>query len=261
MEPLNDTSTPSQDWDPQRYERNAAFVAELGLPVVERLAPRPGERVLDLGCGDGRLTLALVAAGCMVVAVDASPEQVEAARARGLDARVMDCQALAFDDEFDAAFSNAALHWMKRPARVLQGVRRALRRGGRFVGEFGASGNVATVSAAVSTALSRRGLRYADLDPWYYPTADEYRLALEQAGFAADSVETFSRPTTLPGDVVGWLDTFARAFLRALPPAERTPFCREVADALAPALRRPDGTWFVDYVRLRFHATATSARP
>jgi trans-aconitate methyltransferase len=243
-----------QDWDPARYERHAAFVAELGQPVVDLLAPRAGDRVLDLGCGDGRLTEALVAAGCVVVGVDSSEEQVAAARARGLDARVMDAQALDFEGEFDAVFSNAALHWMKQPARVLDGVRRALRPAGRFVGELGAHGNVSTVCAGVAEALGRRGLRYGDLDPWYYPTADEYRLALEEAGFAVESLVTFARPTTLPGDLTGWLETFARAFLAPLPDAERPRFCREVAGALAPALSRPDGTWFVDYVRLRFAA-------
>jgi hypothetical protein len=152
---------------------------------------------------------------------------------------------------------------MKQPGRVLQGVAGALRGGGRFVGEFGAHGNVATVAAAVADALARRGLRFADLDPWYYPTADEYRRALESAGFDVVSAETFPRPTTLPGDVVGWLETFARAFLAAVPETERLTFCREVAAQLAPALRRADGTWFVDYVRLRFHAVrrASAAGP
>jgi trans-aconitate methyltransferase len=251
----------AQDWDPERYARNAAFVAELGRPVVGLLAPRAGERVLDVGCGDGRLTEVLVEAGCTVVGVDSSPEQVAAARARGLDARVMDGERLAFDEAFDAVFTNAALHWMREPARVLQGVWRALRGGGRFVGEFGARGNVATVSAAVAQALSRRGLRFADLDPWYYPTADEYRRDLQRAGFAVESVETFARPTALPGDITGWLETFARAFLAPLAASERPRFCREVGETLAPALRREDGTWVVDYVRLRFHATKPAAGP
>jgi trans-aconitate methyltransferase len=242
-----------QAWDPETYRRHAGFVAELGRPAVELLAPRPGERVLDLGCGDGRLTEMLVAAGCRVIGVDASAPQVEAARARGLEARVMDGQALAFREEFDAVFSNAALHWMKRPRRVLEGVWSALRPGGRFVGEFGAKDNVAAVTRAIDEALRRRGLSYADRDPWYYPAADEYRAELEAAGFEVRHLETFARPTPLPGQMTAWLETFAGAFLSALPPAERSAFCREIESALIPTLFR-DGLWFVDYVRLRFHA-------
>jgi SAM-dependent methyltransferase len=248
----------AQDWDPERYQRHAAFVAELGLPVVERLALQPGERVLDLGCGDGRLTEALAAAGCSVVGVDASAEQVRAARARGLDARVMDGEALPFAAEFDAVFSNAALHWMKRPRQVLEGVFRALRPGGRFVGEFGAKGNVGAVAGAIAAALARRGLSFADHDPWYYPSDDEYRAELRRAGFRVEHLEAFDRPTPLPGDMAGWLDTFARAFLAAVPPAERAALRGEVTAALEPALFR-DGRWFVDYVRLRFHAVKPAA--
>ncbi|HVG81375.1 MAG TPA: class I SAM-dependent methyltransferase, partial [Methylomirabilota bacterium] len=147
-----------QRWDPQTYAANARFVAELGQPVVELLAPTPGERILDLGCGDGALTEKLAALGCVVVGVDASPEQIAAARARGLDARVMDGQSLDFESEFDAVFSNAALHWMKEPGRVIAGVARALKPGGRFVGEFGGEGCVARIRAAVSESLALRGI-------------------------------------------------------------------------------------------------------
>jgi trans-aconitate methyltransferase len=131
-----------QTWDPVAYERNARFVADLGAPVLELLAPRPGEDVLDLGCGDGALTERIVATGARVRGCDASPELVQAARARGLDVDLVDGHALRYSAEFDAVFSNAALHWMTRPAEVVAGVRRALRPGGRFVGEFGGFGNV-----------------------------------------------------------------------------------------------------------------------
>jgi SAM-dependent methyltransferase len=243
-----------QDWDAASYERNAAFVAELGEPLVALLAPRAGQRVLDLGCGDGRLTLALQRAGCEVVAVDASASQVEAARRRGLDARVMDGQALDFEGEFDAVFSNAALHWMKRPDLVVPGVWKALRPGGRFVGELGAAGNVGAIVRALDDALRRRGRSFADLNPWYYPTGPEYRARLEAAGFAVVTLEVFERPTPLPGDITAWLETFAGAFQSALPDPARAALFAELRAALAPALLEPDGKWWVDYVRLRFHA-------
>src|SRR5688500_15143750 len=139
----------AQSWSAEGYARNARFVADLGQPVLELLAPQPGERILDLGCGDGALTTKLVAAGATVVGGDASAELVAAAQALGLDARIADGQALAFEAEFDAVFSNAALHWMKQPDAVIAGVRRALKPGGRFVGEFGGHGNVAAIVTAL----------------------------------------------------------------------------------------------------------------
>src|SRR5512138_2182814 len=142
-------STTAQTWDPERYARNARFVSDLGAPVVELLAPRPGERILDLGCGDGALTEKLVALGCEVIGVDGSAEQVAGARRRGIDARVADGQALDFDGEFDAVFSNAALHWMKRADAVVDGVWRALRPGGRFVAECGGHGCVDEIATAL----------------------------------------------------------------------------------------------------------------
>ena len=160
----------TQRWDPNRYATSARFVAELGEPLIGLLAPKPGERILDLGCGDGALTEKIVATGATVVGVDASAEMVVAARARGLDARVMDGQSLGFDHEFDAVLSNAALHWMRQPDAVLKGVRRALKPGGRLVAEFGGAGNVASVAEALIEALGRRGIDGRALVPWYYPT-------------------------------------------------------------------------------------------
>ena len=166
------TELGKQSWNPDAYAASARFVTDLGLPVLELLAPRPGERILDLGCGDGPLTARLAAMGCDVVGVDGSAAMVAAARQLGLDARVADGQALDFDAEFDAVFSNAALHWMKRGADVIDGVWRALRPGGRFVGEFGGRDNVATINAALNAARARRGL--AILSPWFNPDAEEY---------------------------------------------------------------------------------------
>jgi SAM-dependent methyltransferase len=243
-----------QVWDPCSYARNGRFVSELGAPVLDWLAPKAGERVLDLGCGDGALTEQLLAAGCSVVGADASAEFVAASRERGLDARLIDGQALPFEAEFDAVFSNAALHWMKRdPDAVLAGVARALKPGGRFVAEMGGAGNVAAIRAAVYDALTRRGLDAFGADPWYFPTAEDYRARLQAAGFTVARIELFSRPTPLPGDVSGWLSTFAQAFIKLVPEGERAEVVAEVQEALRPRLGVA-GVWTADYMRLRFIA-------
>jgi len=159
---------------------------------------------------------------------------------------------LSFTNEFDAVFSNAALHWMRRPDAVIAGVRRALRPGGRFVAEMGGHGCVAAIVAALTVGLGRRGIDAAAHNPWFFPTAGDYRERLEAHGFSVDSIVLFPRPTPLPGDVVGWLETFAEGFTVALPAGDRPALLAEVRDTLRPTLADADGNWTADYVRLRF---------
>jgi trans-aconitate methyltransferase len=243
-----------QSWDPDRYARNARFVSDLGMPVVELLAPRPGERILDLGCGDGALTAKLVAMGCEVVGVDASEPQIRGACAMGLDARVMDGEQLTFGNEFDAVFSNAALHWMRRPDDVIAGVKRALRPRGRFVAEMGGHRCVEKIRTALVDALNRRGLDGAAAVPWYFPDVAEYSERLVRGGFTIQYIALIPRPTPLPGDVSGWLETFAENFISKLAPSKRSAFIDEVREVLRPQLCDSSGKWTADYTRLRFAA-------
>jgi trans-aconitate methyltransferase len=245
----------AQTWDPATYASNARFVSDLASPVMELLAPTRGERLLDLGCGDGVLTKKLADLGCDVVAIDSSAAQIEAARRLGLDARVMAGEDLPFDNEFDAVFSNAVLHWITRADLVIAGVHRALKPGGRFVAECGGDGCVHTIRTALVQALDRRGLDGEGRVPWYFPTPGDYATRLERAGFRVDSIALIPRPTPLPGDVIGWLETFALNFLDGLAGDARAEYLQEVQAVLEPQLRRSDGTWVADYVRLRFAAT------
>ena len=241
-----------QMWDPECYAAQVRFVSDLGQPVIELLAPAPGERILDLGCGDGALSAVLADRGCQVLGVDSSPEMAAAAVARGVHAQVMDAETLRFDREFDAVFSNAALHWMTDPDAVIDGVWRALKPGGRFVGEFGGEGNIAAIVAALEAALVRRGL--AVPRPWYFPSAVDYRRRLEARGFVLSFLSLFERPTPLPHGMTAWLTIFTRPFLGAVPEQEHDEFLAEVADALRPQLCDARGIWTADYVRLRFSA-------
>jgi trans-aconitate methyltransferase len=244
----------TQQWSPDTYARNARFVSDLGAGVFELLAPQPGEQILDLGCGDGALTDKLVAAGCRVIAIDSSAEQIGAARARGLDARRGRAETLPFKEEFDAVFSNAVLHWIPDAAAVIAAVHRALKPGGRFVAELGGAGCVQTVRLALIDAANRRGLDGAALDPWFFPTEAAYRPLLEARGFVVRAMALFPRPTPLPGDITDWLETFAQPFLRAIASEDRRAFIQDVRDAVQPSLFDPARGWTADYVRLRFHA-------
>ncbi len=243
-----------QTWNSKEYNENARFVTELGAGVVELLAPQAGERILDLGCGDGIQAKELMAKGCQVVGVDASPDFVENAKKLGVDARLMDGQALTFDAEFDAVFSNAALHWMKKKEEVLQGVHRALKPRGRFVAEMGGHGNIATFEKACRIALAKRGLIDKVPEPNYYPTVEEYSSLLANHGFRVEFMDRFNRPTPLPKDAKAWLQTFRKNYLEELDPADVPVFLEEVQEAVRPQLCGPDGKWTADYVRLRFLA-------
>lgn len=245
-----------QTWDPIAYGKDGAFVHELAGGVLEWLAPQPGERILDLGCGDGQLTKRIADCGAIVTAIDASPEMVAAARTRSIAADQGAAESLPYPDRsFDAVFSNAVLHWVRGQDEMLTQVRRVLQPGGRFVAEMGGHGNIAAIRVAFAAVLARHG--HAELGERgnYYPTPEAYTGRLQKHGFAVQRMLHFPRPTPLgEGGMVGWLRTFCRGALSALPEQLRETVVDETAALLAPALRDEDGHWTADYVRLRFIA-------
>ena len=250
----SDAST--RGWNSARYAENARFVSDLGQAALDLLNPQPGERILDLGCGDGALTEKIVAAGAAVVGIDSSADMVGAARNRGLDAREISAYDLPFHSEFDAVFSNAAMHWMKRdPDAVLRGIRRALRPGGRLAAEMGGHGCVASIVVALCAVLERYGVPDpASLLPWYFPTADDYRERLTRCSFNVQYIALIPRPTPLAAGMRAWLDTFAFPFFKAIPADNQPAFLDEVTELLRPALCDDRGNWTADYMRLRFLA-------
>jgi SAM-dependent methyltransferase len=253
-------SDPGHAWSAAAYARHGRFVSDLGTPVLALLAPRAGERILDLGCGDGALTAEIAASGAQVLGIDAAPDMVRATRARGLAAEQRDAAALDHDAAFDAVFSNAALHWMTRPRAVASGVARALRPQGRFVGEFGGHGNVAAVRTAISAVLARDFGIETDLsDIWHFPTPGAWTALLETTGFTVTECRLIPRPTPVAAGMEAWLETLAAPVLARLPEADRPRATRAIARLVAPALTDEAGTVHVDYVRLRFAARKEGA--
>lgn len=247
------TRTPpgGQDWNAATYARNAGFVPALGADVLALLAPRPGERIVDLGCGDGVLTARIAAAGAEVTGIEPAPDLAEAAARRGIAVWRQDAREPWPAQGFDAVFSNAALHWIADPAPVLAHAYAALRPGGRFVAEQGGFGNVAAVVTALNAARAARGRPACA--PWDFPSPVRQRARLEAAGFRVEDIALIPRPTPLPTGMAGWLQTFAGPFLADLPDGDRAALLAE-AVALLSALHEAETGWFADYVRLRFLA-------
>jgi trans-aconitate methyltransferase len=238
-------------WKSETYRQHAPYVPSLGAAAMELLAPGPLERILDIGCGEGTLTQQIVARGATVVGIDSSEDMVEAAQARGLDARLIDAEALPFENEFDAVFSNAALHWIRNHDALLDGIYRALRPGGRFVAEFGGDGNIAAIEKAIDVVLARHERQPRTRR--YYPTDREYAARLAAHGFTVHHISLIPRPTPLPTGIRGWLGIFERSALDRLGDESESAL-DEIEGLLRPSLCDAEGRWSADYVRLRFSA-------
>lgn len=234
-------------WDPSLYQSSHSFVWERGRGLVELLAPQPGERILDVGCGTGQLTAEIARAGAQVTGIDSSDTMIEQARANFPDLRFenVDVRSMNFRETFDAVFSNAVLHWIKEPEVAIANMARALKKDGRLVVEFGGRGNTRALVDAVYQAQEK--IRVPRSIPWYYPSIAQYSGLLEDNGFEVIYASLFDRPITLDGGEQGlakWLEMFGQPF-------NLTPeFIRLVEHYARPELYR-NGAWTMDYRRLR----------
>lgn len=243
-------------WNASLYDAKHAFVWKYGADLVSLLDPQAGERILDIGCGTGHLTSQIADSGAQVVGVDRSSTMIAAARRSypNLKFEVADARELHFQDEFDAVFSNATLHWIHQPELVIGNVWKALRPAGRFVAEFGGKGNVRKMQAALDQSLAQiRGAGHDKINPWYYPSISEYATLLERNGLEVRFITLFDRPTLLADGEAGlrnWITMFCSDHLEAVGQESRELFLQKVEGLLRPDLFR-NGEWWADYRRLR----------
>jgi trans-aconitate methyltransferase len=246
-------------WNAELYDDKHAFVFQYGESVLELLAVKAGERILDLGCGTGHLTKKIQQQGAEVIGIDASPEMVAQAKENypELDFSVANGADFSFDEPFDAVFTNATLHWIHDADGVIKSVYKALKPGGRFAGEFGGKGNVQLMLAATATVLKKHGYaKNNDINPWYYPSTAEYATKLEAGGFRVTFATHFDRPTLLQDGRDGmakWFNMFGSSIFKEVPAAELPQILNEITDLLQPT-NEVDGQWYADYKRLRFIA-------
>ena len=246
-----------QAWNPELYEARHAFVWQLGQGILELLRPEKGERILDLGCGTGQLTQQIAESGAEVTGLDSSPEMIGQARQNypALRFVLADAASMQLEQEFDAIFSNAALHWMLDARQVARSMARALKQGGRLIAEFGGKGNIAHIEAALQQILAPH---YNDSRPApkiYFPSIPEYTNILEDVGFEVQMAHLFDRPTPLEGEqgMANWLRQFSWYNFEPLAPGKREQALAQVVEQLKFS-QYLQGQWFADYRRLRIRA-------
>lgn len=235
------------------FKNKESFIADLAAPILEMLEPKDGEKILDLGCGDGSLTLEIKKTGANVRGVDLNIDKVQKAIEKGLDASVRNITQITFEDEFDAIFSNAVLHWVDNPVHAIKNMHRALKKGGRLIAELGGEGNIQTVTDAMKKVFEDNDSFGTFKSPWYYPSAKEYKELLEQNGFRVEYCELVPKPTSVVNMDL-WLDVFTTTIVSHLKTEEKSDFKEQVKKILKSKIFTQEDNWVLDYVRLRVKA-------
>jgi 2-isopropylmalate synthase len=243
----------TNQWNPKTYNKHTAFVSQLALPVVDLLAPKKGENILDAGCGDGTLAVEIEHRGAKVIGVDMSAEMVEACRDNGIEAYIGSVTDLPYDNMFDALFSNAMLHWVKDARGAVQNIAKVLKNGGKFICEFGGEGNAYHLVSAMEEVFANHPEFGVFNNPWYFPSVEEYRALLESEGFRVEYIEIIPRPTPMD-DIANWLDIFANGVTLHLSSEQYEVFKEEVTEILKKKIYSGEEGWMLDYRRLRVKA-------
>jgi trans-aconitate methyltransferase len=243
------------NWDANLYDGKHSFVSKYGNRLVELLAPKQGEKILDIGCGTGDLANTLSKSGVEVVGVDKSENMVKQAHSKypSIQFMVQDVTNLEYQSEFDAIFSNATLHWVHPPIQALHKIYQSLKPGGRFVAEFGGKGNVQTITDEIIGQIQIAGYLFKkEQFPWFFPSIAEYSNLMEEVGFRVTFAQHFDRPTQLEGEngLINWIHMFAKHLFNGIPEHKTLEIVTNVETNLKSNLYK-DGNWMADYKRIR----------
>jgi ubiquinone/menaquinone biosynthesis C-methylase UbiE len=243
------------NWNANLYDQNHSFVSKYGHNLIELLAPKQGENILDLGCGTGDLANQLYSFGVNVIGVDKSANMVQQAQSKYPNIKfiVDDATDLEYENEFDAIFSNATLHWVHPPKQALHRVYHALKHGGRFVAEFGGKGNVQLITDEIMNQFKNLGIEYNIKQfPWYFPSIGEYSTLMEQRGFRVVLAQHFDRPTPLDGDngLRNWMNMFGSTMFAGMTNEIKEQVITSAETNLKETLFH-NGQWIADYKRIR----------
>jgi ubiquinone/menaquinone biosynthesis C-methylase UbiE len=249
------TQSIQDNWNANLYDQNHSFVSKYGSDLIELLAPKQGEKILDLGCGTGDLAKKLADVGVNIVGADKSKNMVAQAKNKypNISFVVGDATELGYHTEFDAVFSNATLHWVKQPKRALEGIFQSLKPGGRFVAEFGGKGNVQTITDEIIHQIKQSGIEFRpEQFPWYYPSIGEYTTLMEEVGFKVILAEHYDRPTPLEGKngLKNWIEMFGGLLFEGIDEDSKKNIITKVEKNLSEILKN-DGNWIADYKRIR----------
>ena len=230
-------------WNGDDYAANSEVQLQWAMDLMEKLEPRGDEHLLDIGCGDGKVTAMLAARldRGHVTGIDSSESMIERARKsygsmNNLEFLLQDARSLPFEQQFDLVFSNAALHWIIDHRPVLEGIFRALKPGGRALAQMGGKGNAETVVRAMEQVIIRKPWQQYFQNfsfPYGFHGPEEYTGWLEEAGFTIEYIRL------VPKDMVhadrekfiGWLRTTWLPYLQRVPEQEQQRFLEEVATA------------------------------
>lgn len=245
-------------WDATLYDKQHHFVSDYGADVLQWLNPRPGEDILDVGCGTGQLAAQIAASGAEVFGIDGSADMIATAKANygSIGFEVVDAAQLPYQALFDAIFSNATFHWIENQSALTEGLFNSLKPGGRLVAEFGGKGNVKSITDAITTAAEQLGLANKVISNfWFFPSISVYTTLLESKGFEVEQVWLFDRPTKLNGEngMHDWINQFAQQAFKNLT-NEETNSLRNLAVEILKPNHFKNGEWLADYKRLRVKA-------